>query len=427
MPSRLGECLFVIAPLMLAAVLLWKWPKHRRFRLRTILLYLLVMSGLITGALHVVASIATARVIYAEVLIVLWFTIAWRLAWEIWSHLVGPLGQKWVRWRRAQRQRGMRTSLLPALIPFGRATLTALVFATAFLSMVLTHRCKLADGQDPLTIFLMPFDHVRIPTADGLTLDGWFIPEAGAERTIVICHGAGANKGNFIWFLGPLANRGYNVLFFDFRAHGGSDGRTTTYGIREQNDVLAAVQWLKLNRPNQSRRIVGLGSSQGSLALALAAAREPRIDAIVLDSPFVSPRELQRATSTRFPVVGPLLGDWFLGAMSLQTGTDFFDVSAEQAVRDMGPRPLMVVHGDDDFVMPKSHSQRLYDAASGPRELWFGPGPHSNIITDAPSEYADRLFTFLDRCLGPARTRKPPRKSAPGTSPAISQPANAST
>ena len=58
----------------------------------------------------------------------------------------------------------------------------------------------------------------RFPGAmpSGLTLDGWFIPEAGARRTILICHGAGANKGNFIWFLGPLMNHGYSFLFFDF-------------------------------------------------------------------------------------------------------------------------------------------------------------------------------------------------------------------
>jgi pimeloyl-ACP methyl ester carboxylesterase len=283
------------------------------------------------------------------------------------------------------------------LVPAGRAGLTALVFVPVFLSVVATHRCKLTDGQDPMSVFNLPYEHVRIPTRDGLMLDGWFIPEnPPSDRTIVICHGAGANKGNFVWFLGPLAHRGYNVLFFDFRAHGSSDGRTTTYGIRERADVIAVVDWLKANKPSESRVLVGLGSSQGSMALALAAAEDARIDAVVLDSPFVSPRALMRENARFAPVLGPLFADGMLALVSLQTGTSLFAPSAERAVAAIGPRPVLVIHGDDDFIMPRSHAQRLCDAACGPRDIWFGPGPHSNIITQAPSEYARRMFGFLE-------------------------------
>ncbi len=374
--------LFLAAPLVLAGVLLWRFPAYRRFRWRSLAVYAVVMTLLIWGALAIVARIASARVIYTEIPLILWFTIAWRLAWEIWSQYVNRLG---------------RTSSSPLLMAAGRATLTALVFFSLFLAMVATHRCKLADGQDPLSTFDLRYEHIRIPTRDGLMLDGWFIPESPpSERTIVICHGAGANKGNFVWFLGPLAHHGYNVLFFDFRAHGASDGRVTTYGIRERRDVIAAIDWLKKNKPLESRQLVGLGSSQGSMALALAAAEDVRIDAVVLDSPFVSPRALVQERARAVAVVGPLVGDLLLAEASLQTGTSFFNASAEDAVKAIGPRPVMVIHGDQDFMMPRSHAQRLYDAAKGPRAIWFGPGPHSNIITEAPGEYARRVFQFLE-------------------------------
>lgn len=447
MPGTVGEWVFLSAPILLGAVLLWRFPDSRRFRWRSIVLYIAVMSLLIWGALQLVAWIATARVIPSEIAVVLWFTIAWRLAWEIWSRSVNRLGRSWVRQstreyallqppplQRQDIDRGTIESnvanpppplqggdtggvsshdmgnhsfahrLTARLLPLGRATLTALVFGVAFLATVATHRCKLADGQDPMSVFGIPFDHVRFPTSDGLTLDGWFVPDQSrnhiADRTIIICHGAGANKGNFIWFLAPLAHQGYNVLFFDFRAHGASDGRTTTYGIRERLDVLAAVDWLKRERPEQSRRIVGLGSSQGSLALALAAADDPRIDAIILDSPFVSPRELVGERTRKVPVIGPLLGTYLLAVVSIETGTNFFAPSAEEAVRTIGPRPVLIIHGDDDFVMPPTHAQRLHDAAIGPREIWFGPGPHSNIVTTTPHDYGRRVLDFLDRTLG---------------------------
>jgi len=391
-------------------MLLWRFPWHRHFRWRSLIAYPLIMGLLIWAALWIVAQVASARVLVQEIPLILWFTIGWRLAWEIWAQSINRLGRGRLRRGRRRRRKGLRVPVAVRLIPLGRAGLTGLVFVSAFLTTVVTHRCKLTDGQDPLSTFNMAFEQVRIPTRDGLLLEGWFIPESRrSDRTILICHGAGANKGNFIWFLGPLAHRGYNVLFFDFRAHGGSDGRTTTYGIRERLDVIAAVDWLKSNRPEHARLIVGLGSSQGAFALALAAAEDPRIDAVVLDSPFVSPRELVLHHAGRVPLLGPLMGDLLLAEVSLQTATTFFRPSAEQAVRAMGPRPVMVIHGEDDFAMPSSHAQRLHAAAQGPRAIWFGPGPHSNIITQAPSEYAHHVFTFLEQCFG--RPAWPPTQS----------------
>jgi pimeloyl-ACP methyl ester carboxylesterase len=346
-----------------------------------------------------VAELAQARVLPVEVAVVLWFTIAWRLAWVIWSRTVGRWGQRWVRWGRWQRRRGGRVPVRVRLIPWGRAGLTATIFFPIFFTMVATHRFKLGDGNDPQRTYQMAFDGVRIPTADGLTLDAWFIPQDGAERTILICHGAGANKGNFIWFITALRDQGYNIVFFDFRAHGGSDGRTTTYGLREKADVRAAVDWLKRERPAQARVIVGLGSSQGAMALALAAAEDPRIDAVILDSPFVSPYELLQGHARRIPLVGPVVVDWLLALASAQTGTNFFAASAEEAVAKIGDRPVLVIHGDKDFMMPLAHSERLYAAATGPRELWAGPGMHSNIVTEDPVAYREHVFGFLSRSL----------------------------
>lgn len=410
-----GTVAFILIPIILAGLLLWRYPGYRRLRARPLFVYVVVMSLLIWGALAFVAHIAGARVVAGEIAVILWFTIGWRLAWTLWSRMIGRRGQRYVRWARWQRRRGHRVPRVIRLIPPARALLTALVFFPLFLSMVVTHRFKLRDGESPAR-YGLAYESVRIPTEDGLTLDGWFIPEDGSDRTLVICHGAGANKGNFIWFLGPFAQRGYNVVFFDFRAHGASDGRTTTYGLRERLDVRGVVDWLKRERPMQSRTIVGLGSSQGAMALALAAADDPRIDAVILDSPFTSPRELVAYHATRLPGLGPLLGNWLLALASAQTATDFFAPSAERAVAAMGPRPVMVIHGDRDVIMPREHSQRLLEAATGPRKIWFGTGPHSNIVTDDPSGYREQVFEFLDRTLGPAPRPRPGTSRPAGVS-----------
>lgn len=85
MALSLGECIFVAAPAILGAFL-WQFPKTRRFRVRSLVIYAVVMSLLIWGALSVVAYIAGGRVSApGSVLVVLWFTFAWRLAWRGWE------------------------------------------------------------------------------------------------------------------------------------------------------------------------------------------------------------------------------------------------------------------------------------------------------------------------------------------------------
>ncbi|HOW18024.1 MAG TPA: hypothetical protein PLC79_03225 [Phycisphaerae bacterium] len=227
-----GRLAFLFAPIVLGGILLWRFPKCRRIRPIRLLGYVLLLTVIVGAALALVAYVATAQLAAREVAIAVWFTISWRIAWELWTRTVGRLGQRRVRWGRLRRRQGKRVPLQIRLIPAGRIAMTAGLFFPLFLTMAATHRVKLKDGPDPQSVFSAPFEHIRFPTADGLTLDGWFIPETGARRTILICHGAGANKGNFIWFLAPLMNRGYNFMFFDFRAHGSSDGRMATYGIR---------------------------------------------------------------------------------------------------------------------------------------------------------------------------------------------------
>jgi fermentation-respiration switch protein FrsA (DUF1100 family) len=201
------------------------------------------------------------------------------------------------------------------------------------------------------------------------------------------------------------------LVLFDFRAHGASEGRTTTYGIRERRDVRAVVNWLKRERPEQSRVIVGLGSSQGAMALALAAADDPRIDALILDSPFVSAYALAMHHASRLPGIGPPLAYLILAEMSLQTGTDFFRPSAERALARCEDRPVFVIRGEDDIAMPAEHARRLHAAASGPSEIWFGPGMHSNIVTAAPGAYARRVFRFLKDHLGAAAGPRRPSQT----------------
>lgn len=404
--TSLGFTIFAIAPGLLGLLLLWLRPRlfamalSRRGAIST-LFYLAFLSAVVSGALGLVAWIASARLPPAEIVLVVWFTIILRLVWEVWSIFVGRRCENWRRWARRRRSRGTgdAAAALGLVIAPARLLLTLTAFIPAALAFVLTHRFKLTDGLNPRDTLGMNYEEVNVSLGANESLACWFIPSPEADQTILICHGAGANKGNFIWFVPPLAHRGYNLVLFDFRAHGGSTGRTCSYGLDEMHDVLAITAWLKTARPDKSRRIVGLGSSLGSMALLRAAAATPAIDALILDSPFVSPRSLAQHHLGKIPLLGPAFGDLVLWWMGIWTQADFLHDGAGFAIRRISPRPLMIIHGDRDVIMPASHSRELFELAAEPRSIWMGPGPHSNIITTEPEEYADRVMRFLSEHL----------------------------
>ena len=121
---------------------------------------------------------------------------------------------------------------------------------------------------------------------DSIRISGWFFPEPGAEPApaILLCHGIWTGRRECL----PLALRfwaaGYNVLCFDFRAHGLSGGRFTSVGHHETNDVLGAVEYLKQRPEVDPKRIGVVGFSMGAAAAIQAAARTTDIAALVADS-----------------------------------------------------------------------------------------------------------------------------------------------
>ena len=90
----------------------------------------------------------------------------------------------------------------------------------------------------------LAYEAVRLGTADGLGLAGWLVPAGAARGNVLFCHGHGRNRGQGLSLLPTLHRLGLNVLAFDFRGHGDSDGRTATFGRREVQDVLAAAMSL---------------------------------------------------------------------------------------------------------------------------------------------------------------------------------------
>jgi pimeloyl-ACP methyl ester carboxylesterase len=187
-----------------------------------------------------------------------------------------------------------------------------------------------------------------------------------------------------------------NVLMFDFRGHGESDGHTISLGFKEMLDVLAALSYLRHARPEQSREVIGLGISMGAAALIGAAAEVATpFDAIILDSGFASAVELTNKLFTRIPdFFRPYLVGIGIPLASLESGCWLPEIRPEDKVARIRA-PVLIIHAQEDPLIPADHAVRLYEHAVQPKALWLAPTlGHGSALFQAEDDYLQTIVRW---------------------------------
>ena len=265
------------------------------------------------------------------------------------------------------------------------------------MSLYMTRRFGLAETHSPAE-YGLTFEEVAFQAADGLTLHGWWIPAVGSDRAVVIMHGHGGSMDWDIHRAPALHAAGFNVLLFDFRAHGRSEGRMITFGYLERQDVLGAVRFL---RGRGMRRTGLLGFSFGGIAAMLAAPICPDIAAVVSDG---GPARMRSAMAARGSEWGaprwlsvPLV--WLIVVMtSLRLRANLFHYEPVRWVGQISPRPILFVHAGQDQYLPDFDD--LYAAARPPKEVWYVPeAGHTKVSEVLPEEFQRRVIAFFDQNL----------------------------
>jgi fermentation-respiration switch protein FrsA (DUF1100 family) len=193
---------------------------------------------------------------------------------------------------------------------------------------------------------------------------------------------------------GWLVGQGYNVLLFDTRAQGSSEGSYIGLGYLEVLDVHAAVDFI-LSQSTQER-IGIMGYSMGAVAAIVAAAEDTRIQAVAAISPFASLRDTVEHRLRRVRAVAPVLIWWG----ERVTGLDVDILRPVDAVARLAPRPILIMHAGDDAMVPPDSGQRLFDAAAEPKELWFVPGvAHVDFRQVIPTAYRQKIIGFFTQSL----------------------------
>lgn len=286
------------------------------------------------------------------------------------------------------------------------------------MAAAMVYRPKVGLAGDPMTEMRWPFEPVTLSATDGERISAWWIPAArppaGAPaewgtRTAVICHGLGANKLNQL-LLGRIADaRGYNLLAIDFRAHGASGGQFSTFGDHERRDVLGALRWLARNRPEQSRKIIGIGASLGAAAMIAAAGDDSpegrSLSGLVVYATYADFGALATDVSReRFPpVMGPLARWVAVPLASIHAGADLAAFRPADAVKRLAGRPMAIIHGRRDEIIPPSHAEALIAAHPGPRKLILLESDHNGIVED--DRAGTEAINFVEE--GPAKDGGP--------------------
>ena len=244
------------------------------------------------------------------------------------------------------------------------------------------------------------YEDVTFTTEDGVTLSGWLIPAARKTRaSVVLMHGYSWNRLPWLAGFVPWLQRRYNVLQFDFRGHGSSDDALITLGTLEQRDVAAAVHFLAGRGLGP---IALMGVSMGG-SVAIMAAPDLPVAAVVADAAYA---DLRNPISNRMREAGyPMaaLGSRLVvGAASLRARARLR--SPIRRVAGIAPRGLLLIAPSDDRTVSPQQSQRMYDVAGEPKELFVVDGAaHADAHAAAPEAYERRVLDFLARHLdGPS-------------------------
>ena len=282
------------------------------------------------------------------------------------------------------------------------ALLIIFVGISAYVGYSMTRVERVPLTENP-SVMGLAYENVAFPSMDeDLTLRGWFLPGNATYPAIIMVHGNGHNRDDptigALDIAAELVETGYNVLMFDLRGYGESDGSTVGGGYLEKRDLEGAVAYIESRGLD---RIGVIGFSLGAVTALLAAAEDNGIAAVVSDSSYgdlndVMEPEFEKRTKAPTIFLHPIL---FM--IKIIYGVDFAAIRPVAVVSEIDPRPILFVHGSDDTTIPASHASRLFEAAQNPQdELWIVPGAeHTRAYKMHPAEYMQKVTDFFDAAL----------------------------
>lgn len=223
------------------------------------------------------------------------------------------------------------------------------------------------------------FEDLSLRTSDGVKINGWFIPSPGARTTLLWLHGNGGNIGNTIGRLKQFHHAlKTNILVIDYREYGKSGGEVSEEGT--YLDAVAAYDYLLTRSDVDPTRIIPFGYSLGS-AVAVELSLQRKAEGLILEAPFASIQEMAGVVFPWLPV-GPFI-------------TTRYNTLSKIGSLEV---PLLILHGDQDDVVPFTQGREVFEAARAPKTFYTVSGAgHNNTTLIGGQAYLKTVADFIAR------------------------------
>jgi len=212
-------------------------------------------------------------------------------------------------------------------------------------------------------------DIIKLDSADGSIISARFLENPAADYTIIFSHGNAEDLGDLRSLAEEFKQQGFSLMIYDYSGYGTSSGRPSERAVF--GNIEAVYDYLISKRGVRPERIIAWGRSIGSgPSVHLAATR--RIGGLVLESAFTSAfRVMTRIRLLPF--------DRFDNLRRLKLVTC----------------PVLVLHGDEDEIIPFRHGKKLYESVGGTRaNLWVERAGHNDLFRVAGARYWDSAHKF---------------------------------
>lgn len=250
-------------------------------------------------------------------------------------------------------------------------TLIVMIFEERFIFFP----TKFPDGNYEDAHFVPNMVDCWIPTEDGITIHGWFAPADSAFATLIISHGNAGNISHRIPLIRRLQQAGFNVLMYDYRGYGRSQGSPYEGGV--YNDGRAAFDYALTLPGADPARIILWGTSLGG-AVAVDVATYRKAAGLILESTFSSARDVAQT-------IYPFLPMRFILRSQFNSAEKIRGVHI----------PLLFIHGTMDGIIPIGLGKKLFQAAHEPKEFYEIPNAdHNDTFFVGGEPYVQRIADF---------------------------------
>ncbi len=229
---------------------------------------------------------------------------------------------------------------------------------------------------------------------NGKRLHAWWVPAEGTAPVVIVLHGWGGTAADMLPIGPGLHDAGFHALFLDARKHGESDNEDFMSMPRFAEDLEAAITVMRARPDVEAVGVVA--HSVGASAAIYAAAGHTSPDAVVAVAPFAHPGEMMQ---DNFPFPAPVT--WgILQIVERMIGHSYDEIAPRNRIAEVTV-PVMLMHGEDDAVIPATDSIELHERLPGSRLIVVPGGTHSDLDKFAP--YFAEVDDFLRDSLTVAR------------------------